>query len=48
MTDYKLVFKPNFCIDHTIRKPADLPPFLDDYLAVPLSYIHKCEKKIIE
>lgn len=49
MTNYKLVFRPLYQIDSKIHPPKmPLPVFMEDYMSVPLSYIHKCEKKIVE
>jgi hypothetical protein len=47
MTNYKLVFKTSI-FPLGVPTSKGLPPFLDDYLTVPLSYIHKIEKKTIE
>ena len=48
MTNYKLVFKTSIFPLGVPTSNKGLPPFLDDYLTVPLSYIHKIEKKTIE
>jgi len=47
MTNYKLVFKPSIFPEGTPSSKG-LPPFLEDYFSVPLCYIHKVDKKVIE
>jgi hypothetical protein len=48
MTNYKIVFKPSSIPDNLSKTNLKLPPFLDDYFTVPLCYIHKIDKKIVE
>jgi hypothetical protein len=45
MTNYKLVFKAS---TQTFQKRVDLPAFITDYLMIPLGYISRVDKKIIE
>ena len=48
MTNYKIVFKPAIFPDTIPKTNKGLPPFLDDYFSVPLCYINRIDKKIVE
>lgn len=47
MTNFKIVFKPTI-LQESLPSAKELPLFMSKYFSIPLGYISKADKKIIE